>query len=97
MDERSLPAQRDLIGWASLYPAQCRDVGDNVGVAEEGEGDPLALTRLQHTVQRQDVENLQRGEERSRCQNGCRRAAMAWSKGQMWLEGPLPQTPAQSF
>ena len=42
-------------------------MGDDVRVAKEGERDPLALARLQHTIQRQDIENLEVGEERSGC------------------------------
>lgn len=42
-------------------------MGDDVCVAKEGEGDPLALARLQRAVERQDVENLEVGEERPRC------------------------------
>lgn len=66
-DERSLPAQHHGIGGASLHPAQRRDAGGDVCVAKEGGPDPLALARLQHPVQRQDVEHLEGGEETATC------------------------------
>lgn len=67
VDERSLPTQRDLVGRASLHPAQCHDTRDDVCMAKEGECDPLALAWLQDTIQRQDVKNLEVGKERARC------------------------------
>lgn len=60
-DVRGLPTQSHLVARASLHPAQRRDLRDGVGVPEEAEGDVLALARLQLTVQRQDIENLQAG------------------------------------
>lgn len=51
-------------------------------MAEEGDGDPLALTGLQHAVQRQDVKDLKEGEIK------------IW-KARMDAEEPLQKTPNQ--
>lgn len=72
-------------------------------MAEEGDGDPLALTGLQHAVQRQDVKDLEEGEikiwsirmdaEESPCpwalERGWSSTASAWSEGHGWS---VPQT-----
>lgn len=97
-DARGLPTQSHLIARASFHPAQRHDLGDGVGVAKEAEGDALALARLQLTVQRQDIENLQAGRRDPHVEHGnsCTRAASPGAKGQTWLEGPLPHTQATS-
>lgn len=69
-DARGLPTQSHLVARASLHPAQRRDLGDGVGVTEEGEGDALALARLQLTVQRQDIEHLQAGRRGPHVEHG---------------------------